>query len=197
MRSVWRPIAFILALLESGCSLIGGGIRYKPNGQPDCPSVGLPIVDTAIVIGAGIAIGYARQGAQHDCHGFTSECSDGYALGEAASLSVGLPYAVSAIYGYLRVSGCHEDATRPVVERAAEPPPSPAAMTERAAAAARAGDCATVKKFDPAVDALDATYHDTVFVRDAAIARCLRQSAPIPTAPEPIDAGVTADAPTD
>ena len=52
-------------------------------------------------------------------------------------------------------------------------------LTERAKAAARAGDCATVKAIDAQVRDLDAALHATVFVSDAAIASCLAD----PTAP--------------
>jgi hypothetical protein len=44
---------------------------------------------------------------------------------------------------------------------------------KRAAAAARADDCATVRELDPQIRALDVELHDVVFARDVAIARCL------------------------
>lgn len=44
---------------------------------------------------------------------------------------------------------------------------------KRAAAAARANDCATVRELDPQIRALDVELHDVVFARDVAIARCL------------------------
>jgi hypothetical protein len=50
-------------------------------------------------------------------------------------------------------------------------------VTKRAAAAARAADCATVKAADARVRELDADFHATVFVRDVAIARCLDASS--------------------
>lgn len=58
------------------------------------------------------------------------------------------------------------------------------ALTESAQEAARAGDCATVRALDVRVRATDAHFHDTVFVRDVAIAACLAQpAAAVPTAP--------------
>lgn len=47
------------------------------------------------------------------------------------------------------------------------------AMTKRAGAAARAGDCATVLTIGRQVYASDPEFHDTVFARDVAIARCV------------------------
>jgi hypothetical protein len=47
------------------------------------------------------------------------------------------------------------------------------ALMTTAADAARHDDCATVMEIDPQVRELDADLHDTVFVRDVAIRRCL------------------------
>ena len=62
-------------------------------------------------------------------------------------------------------------------------------LTRSARNAARRGDCAAVAKLDVQVRALDVDVHDTEFVRDAAIARCLAGTVPSPPsitpAPEP------------
>jgi hypothetical protein len=47
-------------------------------------------------------------------------------------------------------------------------------MTKRAKDAARAGDCERVKKIAPTVQAKDASFYDVVFMRDAAIQKCLK-----------------------
>lgn len=46
-------------------------------------------------------------------------------------------------------------------------------LTERAAGAARSGNCVPVRKFEPRVRVYDANYHDLVFMRDPEILRCL------------------------
>lgn len=47
------------------------------------------------------------------------------------------------------------------------------ALWKRAAAAARADDCETVRSLDPQIKNLDLEFHAVVFSRDVAIARCL------------------------
>ncbi|MDB4957025.1 MAG: hypothetical protein JWO36_4594 [Myxococcales bacterium] len=51
-------------------------------------------------------------------------------------------------------------------------------LTQTAAAAARAGDCATVKALDTRVAELEFGFHDVVFARDVAISACLAPRAP-------------------
>ena len=58
-------------------------------------------------------------------------------------------------------------------------------LTEHAAGAARNGNCARVRKFEPRVRVYDATYHDVVFMRDPEILRCLAA----PTEPAEVEPG--------
>lgn len=46
-------------------------------------------------------------------------------------------------------------------------------LTEHSAAAARNGNCARVRKFEPRVRLYDVNYHDIVFMKDPEILRCL------------------------
>jgi len=46
-------------------------------------------------------------------------------------------------------------------------------LTQRAAGAAREGDCARVRRLEPRVRDYDPELHDFVFLRDPEIARCL------------------------
>jgi hypothetical protein len=48
-------------------------------------------------------------------------------------------------------------------------------LTKRAATAARSQDCTQVQAIDPRVRDLDADFHATVFLRDVAIERCMRE----------------------
>ena len=50
-------------------------------------------------------------------------------------------------------------------------------LTEHAAGAARIGNCARVRKFEPRVRVYDSNYHDFVFMKDPEILRCL---SPVP-----------------
>jgi hypothetical protein len=53
-------------------------------------------------------------------------------------------------------------------------------LTEHAAGAARTGNCAPVRKFEPRVRVYDANVHDFVFMRDPEILRCLAPAVPEP-----------------
>jgi hypothetical protein len=89
----------------------------------------------------------------------------------------GLPFWTSAIYGYYEVSSC-SDAQQPTSDetRHAERDAEAAALTEKATAAARSGDCATARIIGTQVLELDSQYYDTQFV-SGAIRSCLEQDA--------------------
>lgn len=60
------------------------------------------------------------------------------------------------------------------------PPPAPPdhrpeawELTKQAQAAARSGDCATVRSLAPRIRELDPGVHDVVFMRDAAVGKCM------------------------
>lgn len=62
-------------------------------------------------------------------------------------------------------------------------------LTEHAVGAARDGNCARVRKWEPRVRVYDVNVHDLVFMRDPEILRCLEPAIPEPRAieltPEP------------
>lgn len=79
--------------------------------------------------------------------------------------------------GGLLISAAHQMSTPEIVY---VPEPDPIRLTrwariltEKAAGAARDGNCVPVRKFEPRVRVYDANYHDLVFMRDPEILRCL------------------------
>ncbi len=94
---------------------------------------------------------------------------------------VGIYAAYGAAEGYTRADECRAAKRRgaEVAELARHKEAAAASRAEagrlwkRAAAAARADDCATVRELDPQIRDLDLEFHGVVFSRDVAIARCL------------------------
>lgn len=87
----------------------------------------------------------------------------------------------SAFYGYSVVERCEEmnrDLAREQARRDVQVAQRAQAwtLTREAAAAARASDCSRVTVLDAQVRVVDAEFHDTVFLADVAIARCLDHS---------------------
>jgi hypothetical protein len=83
---------------------------------------------------------------------------------------------VTVVWGIDAIAAGDPDSAPPVV--VAAPMARPARVLARkllidAAAAARRDDCEAVRTADVSVRDLDAEFHALVFVRDAAIARCL------------------------
>ncbi len=70
-------------------------------------------------------------------------------------------------------------------------------LTEHAGAAAREGNCARVRKWEPRVQFYDPNIHDFVFMRDPEIVRCLASDADLPPEPSSSDAAEPGEAPPD
>ncbi|MDQ3368933.1 MAG: hypothetical protein M3680_26205 [Myxococcota bacterium] len=68
-------------------------------------------------------------------------------------------------------------------------------LTEHAAGAARNGNCARVRKFEPRVQLYDPNVHDFVFMRDPEILRCLSPGMGAPPSAA-IDAGLVPSPPS-
>jgi hypothetical protein len=178
--------ALVLAL--GGCSFL----YARPpsgNGSASC-SLAPPVTDTVVTVGEA-ALVIATLTGHTPCDG----CPAYFFIPFFVSLATVVPFGISAGYGYEMHARCHRaddeprraDVAAPAVprprtereeaERAAtlqrEAREKARAIMVDAATAARAGDCAAVTAADAQVRALDIELHDTVFVRDAAIARCL------------------------
>jgi hypothetical protein len=160
-------------LLASGCSF---GLTSSPRPHKPCTtSDTAPMIDT--VAGVGLAalsiVIVARGGEDYE------ESNDaGYAT--AAGLSAFI-YAIAATRGWGNVGACRDhqieiDHERELAERSKVPPTAPDTvwrLSRLASAAARDGNCAAVSGIGRALQQIDAQFHDTVFLRDDAITRCL------------------------
>jgi len=155
--------------------------------------------------GVGVGFGIATLGGLMTANGILSEDShygdSHFGDSEANLIGVGFigiggVYALGALINLAIVA--HYDAFwRPPPPTQPEPPPRvdpPEAgavvltdaqvLTNEARAAARHGDCETVRKLDPQVLALDVEFHASVFLADIGIKHC--RAAAVTTPPTPM-----------
>jgi hypothetical protein len=187
----------MLALLGlSGCSLLFVTAPPSPLPLPGHGAIACtehpiaPIVDTVYAIGEGIAGAYVLADPPPQ-----ARFAPPPATGGVIVLIASLGYAISAVSGFRDVSRCVDAkaARRPPEQATGETAPTRGAaardqawtLTKLAAEAARAGDCGKVRQIDSQVRALDLDFHDTVSVRDVAIASCLAADAPSVPATSP------------
>ncbi len=172
-----------MVMALSGCSFAfarGGRSHVAKDGSVEWShNYRLPVLD--LVAAVPFALFAVGQNESNNACAADWSCGDGPSQGTKNEVvvftAIAAVLAVSAVYGFIRI----DPAAAPAPPDRPDPaPPAPPQqpktawqLTQDAAAAARAGDCETARKADSAVRGLDASYHDTVFVRDPAIARCL------------------------
>jgi hypothetical protein len=178
----------VLALVAvTACSFHGTHLprRNHNTGDIECTDdIGVPIFDMI----AGLAvIGFAAYVYQ-DLHEDPNSRDDAIKVAGPILFLSGLAFG-SAYYGFKNVPRCRKARAQEreniaiLRQRRRELKAARGtawAVTQRAAAAARAGDCETVKSLDGAVRTIDEEFHRVVFLADVAISRCLMPPSAVP-----------------
>jgi hypothetical protein len=172
-----------------GCSFAwhDAHVHTPSTSESDCPSYARPALD---VVGAGALTVLAGEAYVH-----RNDADSAAEIWVVPLALAAIAYATSAAYGFVEPGRCdrglaeQRQRTLETERRALEAEQRTEAdraglrrihardqawLRMRAAAdAARNGDCVTVRAASDDVRVLDTEFHATVFVRDAAIARCL------------------------
>jgi hypothetical protein len=171
MRCTWAAACVVLCACAG--SIVRAPSQIPRDGVVECTDS----MDTPI---AAAVLGVASLGAALYAGTHASDTIDSGAIFWAPLLGVaGVTALTGAAEGAAHVRECREAKQRGALvaeeaRRKADARAEAGAEWKRAAAAARADDCATVREIDPQIGQLDLEFHDVVFMRDVAIARCLR-----------------------
>lgn len=163
-----------LALCACVSSMVRAPAQIPSDGVVDCTdSIETPLAAAAVgIISLGVAL-YAPIAAPRDT------VDSGGVLWVPVLGILGIDELVSAAEGASHARACRAAKQRGAEIAAAAARRQSVAQDEanirwkRAMSAARLDECSTVRVLDAEVRALDVELHDAVFVRDAAIARCL------------------------
>ena len=110
-----RWVALLVALVLSACSFIG--VRGPESRGMDCSSNRTaPAVDTLVAVGAAVGtvaalISKSKHCMEESFSGEPSTCVQRALAG--VSIVIGVPYALSAVYGYTTVSTCRRYRAHP------------------------------------------------------------------------------------
>jgi len=164
--------AAVVALGACAGSIVRAPTQIPSDGVVDCTdSMETPIEATIAGLVAAGALAYAAADPQ-------GTIDSGGILWAPIAATVTTTALISAAEGAASVRECRAAKQRgaeiaEAARRKAAARAEAGTRWKRAAAAARADDCATVRELDPEIRALDVELHDVVFARDVAIARCL------------------------
>jgi hypothetical protein len=172
MPRLWR--ATVVALSACAGSIVRAPQQIPTDGVVECTdSMAVPIARASV---GGLLTAGTLAYIATDPHG---SIDSGGIFWAPVLVIAGLDLLYGAAEGAATVRDCRAAKQRgAVVAEAARRRAADRAQAgtewKRAAAAARADDCATVRELDPEIRELDVEFHDVVFARDVAIARCLR-----------------------
>lgn len=170
-----KAVALVLVITLGGCSLFMTATRPStaPDGRLVCSRNGIPAMELLV---SGFA-GAATVGLVYD---------DAFVPVGVVTLGTAVVFGAVGYAGTRRAERCEERrgaalaaaererTRREALDRARA---SAWAITQQAATSARTGDCQPSRDASAQVSQLDAEFHAQVFLRDAAIHRCLEPAA--------------------
>lgn len=170
MRRLW--LAVPIALCACAGTMVRAPKQIPANGIVECTDT--TEIPTAALLGAVVSAGALAYGLI-DIEGAVE---NGGLIWLPAAAGLGVDLLFTSALGYSYADECRNAKRRgaEIVRRKQAQVDARAeagTLWKRAAAAARADDCATVRELDPQIRKLDVEFHTVVFARDAAIARCL------------------------
>jgi hypothetical protein len=170
MLRVW----LVVFVASSACvgSMQRAPKQIPADGVVECTdTLEAPIAAAAVAVLSGAATAFAMTHMEWTIeHGGIMWAPALGSLSTSALLGTGLGLSYAEECRVAKRRGAEQAA---IVRRKSDARAEAGRLWKRAAAAARADDCATLRELDPEIFALDSEFHAVVFARDVAIARCL------------------------